>query len=121
MAAGPSAGPASAYPTLKTPASIYFTGSNEVRIPDVGVDPSVDVGTMEDAFPDLVVESRDMYLSLETHVDVVWLGKAGATSARLPGLRLTKRAEGRPELGGEELRLFPGREVCAFGQPVVMD
>src|SRR6478735_7596848 len=33
MTTGPSAGPASAYPTLRTPALICFNGPNEVFVP----------------------------------------------------------------------------------------
>src|SRR5215510_5096147 len=33
MTAGPSGGPASAYPTLRTPASICFSESNELCVP----------------------------------------------------------------------------------------
>src|SRR6202790_5357131 len=33
MTAGPSAGPASAYPTLRRPASICFSGPNDVFVP----------------------------------------------------------------------------------------
>ena len=33
MTAGPLAGPASAYPTFRTPASICFSGANEVFVP----------------------------------------------------------------------------------------
>ena len=37
MTAGPSAGPASAYPTFSTPASICFSGPNDVFVPGLGV------------------------------------------------------------------------------------
>src|ERR1700722_17386983 len=42
MTTGPSAGPASAYPTLRRPASICFNGANDVCVPGLIFDISAD-------------------------------------------------------------------------------
>jgi hypothetical protein len=62
---------------------ICFTEANDVRLPSVGVDTSVAVVTLEDAFSDLLVVSRDMDVSPAIQVDTVWLGKADTTGVRL--------------------------------------
>src|ERR1700688_210250 len=49
--------------------------------------------------------------------------EVGARRARAPksSARFTKRSEGCAHIGHEERRLFPGREVRAFGMAAVVD
>src|SRR3954469_4893989 len=50
MTTGPSAGPASAYPTFRTPASICFSGPNDVFVPGLLPDASSDLSPLDCAF-----------------------------------------------------------------------
>src|SRR5271168_580870 len=47
MTAGPSAGPASTYPTFRRPASICFSGPNDVFVPGLFVGRSADCASLD--------------------------------------------------------------------------
>ena len=55
---------------------------------------------------------------------IIGCEECGARRTRAPFFSLshrTKRFEGCAHIGHEERRLFPGREVCAFGMVAVVD
>src|SRR2546423_1002232 len=91
MTAGPSAGPASAYPTFRRPASICFSEPKDVGIPSFSVDPSAELMVLAGALAESMVVSLVMSVSLGIQIDVVLCclaevrgelstGKRGATN-----------------------------------------
>src|SRR6266852_2286909 len=83
----PSLGPASAYPTLRTPASIFLRGPSEVFA---------------------VVGAVTVVCATVFTVD-----PPPSVSSTVTFMPLAQRLEGRPDLFGEQLRLFPSRKVPA--------
>src|SRR5919204_2781484 len=71
MTAGPSAGPASAYPTFRRPASIGFREPKDVGVPGFSVDPSAELMVLAGALAESMVVSLVMSVSLGIQIDVV--------------------------------------------------
>src|SRR5882672_9747404 len=134
MTGGPAAGPASAYPTLRTPASICFSVANEVLVPGLILGSSAGFALPDWALAEplkanwaaamvmaAVPKKRRRSLLMSSDIlKSLWFGGRPGTAA-LSVLRWTQRPERRPHLRAEELRLFPGREVTAFVELVVVD
>src|SRR6266705_1260078 len=114
MTGGPLAGPASAYPTFRSPASICFSEANDVFVPGLigliltgcaSAEPSIAssaAATVSTAVPKRRRRSWLIFSAILT---------SPSSSAKQP--------EARAKLFRKGLRLLPGREVPAFREPVV--
>src|SRR6266849_8406100 len=134
MTAGPSAGPASAYPTFSTPASICFSVANDVLVPGLILGSSAGFALPDWALAEplkanwaaaMVMAAvpkkrrRSLLMSSDILKSLWFEGRPG--TAALSVLRWTQRPERRSHLRAEELRLFPRREVTALVELVVIN
>src|SRR5437762_13431147 len=139
MTGEPLAGPASAYPTLRRPASICFSDPNVRSCVDLVADCAFAEARLPNWAAARVMAATLKKLRRRSSIfsDLVFMstsprftrrrlrGNAAHTACARAALfisyRLAQRPERFPHLGGEEHRLLPGREVGALIELVVVD
>src|SRR2546427_4900967 len=126
MTGEPLGGPASAYPTLRTPASICLRGPKDAFVPRL-------VAVAPAAFASLAWASAEANTpSWSAAIAMAAVPKNRRRSWSIssdirrpllagPSVLGPQRLEALADLCDEELGLFPCREVPAFREPIVMD